>query len=30
MTIPATRGATITGWGTALPDTVITNAHFEA
>lgn len=30
MTTPSTRGATITGWGTALPDTVITNAHFEA
>jgi 3-oxoacyl-[acyl-carrier-protein] synthase-3 len=24
------RGATITGWGTSLPDTVVTNADFEA
>lgn len=24
------EGATITGWGTALPDRVITNAHYEA
>ena len=30
MTIPTTRGATITGWGTALPDTIVTNAHYEA
>ena len=30
MTLPATRGATITGWGTALPDTIVTNAHYEA
>jgi 3-oxoacyl-[acyl-carrier-protein] synthase-3 len=29
-TIPAPRGATISGWGTALPDTVVTNAHYEA
>ncbi len=29
--IPAgVRGATITGWGTALPDNVVTNADFEA
>jgi 3-oxoacyl-[acyl-carrier-protein] synthase-3 len=29
--IPAgARGATITGWGTALPADVITNAHYEA
>ncbi len=29
--IPTTvRGATITGWGTALPDNVVTNADFEA
>lgn len=30
MTLPTTRGATITGWGTALPDTIVTNAHYEA
>jgi len=30
MTTPAPRGATITGWGTALPDIVVTNADFEA
>lgn len=30
MTSPTTRGATITGWGTALPDLVVTNADFEA
>jgi len=24
------RGAQITGWGIALPDTVVTNAHYEA
>jgi 3-oxoacyl-[acyl-carrier-protein] synthase-3 len=29
--VPAgTRGATITGWGTALPPTVVTNADYEA
>ena len=29
--VPAgVRGATITGWGTALPDNVVTNADFEA
>ncbi len=27
---PRLPGATITGWGTALPDTVVTNADFEA
>ena len=27
---PGLRGATITGWGTALPDTVVTNADYEA
>ncbi len=27
---PGARGATITGWGTALPDTVVTNADYEA
>lgn len=27
---PGVRGATITGWGTALPANVVTNAHFEA
>lgn len=26
----AQRGLTITGWGTAMPDTVVTNAHYEA
>ena len=30
MTLPTTRGATITGWGTALPDTIVTNADYEA
>jgi 3-oxoacyl-[acyl-carrier-protein] synthase-3 len=30
MPSPSPRGATITGWGTALPDIVITNAHYEA
>ena len=30
MTSPTPRGATITGWGTALPDQVVTNADFEA
>lgn len=30
MTNPSPRGATITGWGTALPETVITNAMYEA
>lgn len=25
-----TGGASIVGWGTALPDTVVTNAHYEA
>ena len=30
MTIPTNRGATITGWGTALPDTIVTNADYEA
>ncbi|HBU01167.1 MAG TPA: 3-oxoacyl-ACP synthase, partial [Acidimicrobiaceae bacterium] len=30
MTIPAPSGATITGWGTALPDIIVTNADFEA
>jgi len=30
MTIPTERGATITGWGTALPDIVVTNADYEA
>jgi 3-oxoacyl-[acyl-carrier-protein] synthase-3 len=29
-TPPGVRGATITGWGTALPPTVVTNAHYEA
>jgi 3-oxoacyl-[acyl-carrier-protein] synthase-3 len=29
-TFSAPRGATITGWGTALPATVVTNADFEA
>jgi len=24
------RGAQITGWGLSLPDTVVTNADFEA
>jgi len=29
--VPAgVRGATITGWGTALPEHVVTNAHYEA
>ena len=29
--VPAgVRGAVITGWGTALPDNVVTNAHYEA
>ena len=26
----AQRGLTITGWGTAMPDKVVTNAHYEA
>jgi 3-oxoacyl-[acyl-carrier-protein] synthase-3 len=30
MSNQSPRGATITGWGTALPDTVVTNADFEA
>ena len=30
MTTSIPRGATITGWGTALPDIVVTNADFEA
>ena len=29
-TPPGVRGATITGWGTALPANVVTNAHYEA
>jgi 3-oxoacyl-[acyl-carrier-protein] synthase-3 len=29
-TPPGVRGATITGWGTALPPNVVTNAHYEA
>jgi 3-oxoacyl-[acyl-carrier-protein] synthase-3 len=27
---PGLRGATVTGWGTALPPTVVTNAEYEA
>jgi len=27
---PGLRGATVTGWGTALPPTVVTNADYEA
>ncbi len=30
MTTPTPRGATITGWGTALPDIIVTNADYEA
>ncbi len=30
MTISTARGATIVGWGTALPDIVVTNADYEA
>ncbi len=30
MTTSTALGATITGWGTALPDIVVTNADFEA
>ena len=30
MTTSTPRGATITGWGTALPDIVVTNADYEA
>jgi 3-oxoacyl-[acyl-carrier-protein] synthase-3 len=30
MTLPTARGATIIGWGTALPDIVVTNADYEA
>lgn len=30
MTAAALRGATITGWGTALPEKIVTNADFEA
>ena len=30
MTTSTQRGATIIGWGTALPDLVVTNADFEA
>ena len=30
MTLPSPSGATITGWGTALPDIIVTNADFEA